>query len=112
MQFAFRFSYNYGKYILSTDSRYNQPSRMLGDNIQVLLKQGNTKKLKFGGVMDAKLVTPNHQKVKVVNLESYTKDVFGFSQFIDLIPGYAVGVYLHQVVYLLIQDNAPVVIPT
>lgn len=110
---AIRHRYHYGAIILNSKGLAEPTTALVQGKLPALNKQGDLVYNEYGGFFDADSVMNYVQRVKLVNIDAFTHDEDGMSNWID-IPSdrYLIGVYLHGRYYVLLDEDRKPLIKT
>ncbi|MGD8116886.1 hypothetical protein [Vibrio sp. TRT 29B02] len=106
---SIRHRYNNGNVILNAKGLAFETSALCQDSLPAKVKDGQLLYKRFGGFFDVDCVMSYVQKVKLVNINGFTKDEDGITGWIEIPPlHYVVGVFMHDRYYVLLRNGIPV----
>lgn len=102
--FSFQFKVNEKRYVLSTDSFFDDLSRDVGRKVNCSTKNGNIL-LNFGGAVSIEYLPEQYQKVKVLGLIGFSLNEHEYIGFESIKNNYVLGVFFKEKVYLLLLND-------
>lgn len=99
--------YNYG--VLYLNPRLLGKFAMAGQTVDVVIKQGEFKRIKFAGFTDINQLSVTAKRVKIINISGYSHEDTELGPWIDYGRDVTMlGVYINGVVWLVLDHGLPI----